>query len=482
MKKIMVIIAVIAILFNTCAIATADTVPPSIVVDGGAVAGGGVAAGVNSESDVAAVIAVLALASQGLNIQVSGNSGSKLDFIKDLLSDYADLIGMTFSELCNLWVSNVRVLANGALEIGQNNSLAIYRFLSYLKNSDLISGGGSDVEYVVINGVRCPVVKPSEFIDLFVDRHGSQYSLLNGSSDIKYVLFWSDDFTNKTQYMVSNVNQFIYKDYDGGRPISGIMNNYQGDSANGLYYRRSANNSDVVFDIPYVPNGRNSILALNGTLNFKSDLPDNDSIIGDTEDVNPSDFEPSSGNVNVINSGLNLSDIANASGMNGIVTIKNYIKALIDALNGVEDQVIKVNNTVTGLLEDLPISNYNPYESASVTQEDPNNISSGTEIINENLYPDAETTQNYLNNMTFDLTGIFPFCIPFDVYNLLAKLDVQPVTPHVHLSFNIPVFNEPLVFDLDFSQWNGVASVVRHMELFAFVIGLALITRHLLRG
>lgn len=74
------------------------------------------------------------------------------------------------------------------------------------------------------------------------------------------------------------------------------------------------------------------------------------------------------------------------------------------------------------------------------------------------------------------LTEVFPFCIPFDVYDLLSCLSADPQTPIFTVRFVIPgIINEE--FTIDLTPFNAVAQIVRTMELLVFAIGLALVTR-----
>lgn len=74
------------------------------------------------------------------------------------------------------------------------------------------------------------------------------------------------------------------------------------------------------------------------------------------------------------------------------------------------------------------------------------------------------------------LTSVFPFCIPFDVYALLSCLEADPQTPIFNVNFVIPgVINQQLTIDL--TPFNSIAQIVRTLELLAFAVGLAMVTR-----
>ena len=95
--------------------------------------------------------------------------------------------------------------------------------------------------------------------------------------------------------------------------------------------------------------------------------------------------------------------------------------------------------------------------------------------------PDTELEPSQLE---VDLTTIFPFCIPFDLIKLLSVLDAEPETPVFDL--NLPslsasgevVSNE---FTVDLSSFNGLMEIVRMGELLVFLIGLAVLTGHVIK-
>lgn len=84
------------------------------------------------------------------------------------------------------------------------------------------------------------------------------------------------------------------------------------------------------------------------------------------------------------------------------------------------------------------------------------------------------------------LGDVFPFCIPFDIYDFLSALAADPVAPSftAELAFPDAVGGSQYVeLDFDTPTWNTLAQILRTMELLAFIVGLALITRSLfLRG
>lgn len=81
----------------------------------------------------------------------------------------------------------------------------------------------------------------------------------------------------------------------------------------------------------------------------------------------------------------------------------------------------------------------------------------------------------------FDLKGLFPFCIPFDIYNMLNALDASPIAPHVQLPFVIQSIGFSYMLDLDFSAFDPVAAIMRQMELICYGLALAWATSKVIK-
>ena len=79
---------------------------------------------------------------------------------------------------------------------------------------------------------------------------------------------------------------------------------------------------------------------------------------------------------------------------------------------------------------------------------------------------------------SLDLTELFPFCIPFDLFDLLSALRADPVAPVFELELDFGITKAPIVVDL--SGWSDLASIVRILEIGLFCIGLALGTKELI--
>lgn len=116
-------------------------------------------------------------------------------------------------------------------------------------------------------------------------------------------------------------------------------------------------------------------------------------------------------------------------------------------------------------------------------------INTQTEALSETAAATAAATEDIadaledesINWRKFDLRGLFPFCIPFDIYNMLQAFDAAPIAPHVQLPFVIESIGFSYTIDLDFSGFDQVAAVMRQMELIVYGIALAWATSKVIK-
>lgn len=82
-----------------------------------------------------------------------------------------------------------------------------------------------------------------------------------------------------------------------------------------------------------------------------------------------------------------------------------------------------------------------------------------------------------------DLEKVFPFCIPWDVYYLLSALSADPVAPAIDFPLNFSNFGlDDYRLSVDFVEYEAFAVALRAIEVLGFCVGLALVTRNLIRG
>lgn len=80
-----------------------------------------------------------------------------------------------------------------------------------------------------------------------------------------------------------------------------------------------------------------------------------------------------------------------------------------------------------------------------------------------------------------ELTGIFPFCIPFDFIALLKTLDAEPRAPCFTFPVVIPALDYREDVKLDLAIFDDVAKVIRLCEKVSFILFLMFVTSKVIR-
>ena len=93
--------------------------------------------------------------------------------------------------------------------------------------------------------------------------------------------------------------------------------------------------------------------------------------------------------------------------------------------------------------------------------------------------PGAPSTD--IGDYQIDLKKFFPFCIPFDLYDFFTCLNADPVAPVIEWVIPLPG-GDTYPLEIDLSAFDGVAQLLRRLQLLLFCVGLAFKTRDLIKG
>ena len=74
----------------------------------------------------------------------------------------------------------------------------------------------------------------------------------------------------------------------------------------------------------------------------------------------------------------------------------------------------------------------------------------------------------------------FPFCLPWDVYNVFANLVAEPEAPVFSIPFKFERLGIDYEFTIDLSEFEDIAKISRFFSSIAFVIFLILASRKLI--
>lgn len=162
-------------------------------------------------------------------------------------------------------------------------------------------------------------------------------------------------------------------------------------------------------------------------------------------------------------------------GNGGYIDVNDYITGVRGAIES-EDGTADVNITDSEGVESTQTMEIDQTTDIPVESE------TTAEMVNQGEVISTATPSTELADYTIDLRNYFPFCIPWDLYDMVTILVADPVAPHVQYPFVIEPLNINYTIDLDFSQFDSVAAVLRTMELLAAGIGLALMTKRLIQG
>lgn len=177
----------------------------------------------------------------------------------------------------------------------------------------------------------------------------------------------------------------------------------------------------------------------------------------------------------------------------GSGTSSNQYVNAYNALNGLD-------NTSVGRISDA----YDSLGIASIAGAAANAAQGIISLTDQNIYPNAQTAADAITNTIPgsltpvspdsgitnesdqglyklpDLRDYFPFCIPFDLVNLLSCFVAEPETPEfvIRVSTGFSSADQSVSLEV----WDNIAGMVRTFELAAFVLALILVTRNLIRG
>lgn len=97
----------------------------------------------------------------------------------------------------------------------------------------------------------------------------------------------------------------------------------------------------------------------------------------------------------------------------------------------------------------------------------------------------GEASKEEAEKYTADWTGLFPFCIPFDLIDMLKAMQSNRVAPVI----DIPVkfhfgnaVNYDHTFTVDFDDYSEFIEIFRVLQIVGFSVGLILITRQIIKG
>ena len=97
----------------------------------------------------------------------------------------------------------------------------------------------------------------------------------------------------------------------------------------------------------------------------------------------------------------------------------------------------------------------------------------------QKILPEPEVPPGFDDMMLPGLKDFFPFCIPFDMYDMMAVLCADPEAPK--FTFATSFLGNVYSVEIDLSAWDTVAATVRYMVVAIYIVALAVATRKFIK-
>ena len=150
--------------------------------------------------------------------------------------------------------------------------------------------------------------------------------------------------------------------------------------------------------------------------------------------------------------------------------IATVLSNVQNAVNSNSTSLSTINTTIAGV-KDLEEAQQAELEAINANTKIIADAITATQEIKAEKKFDIKTPSN--------ITDKFPFSLPFDVYNTFNLLSAEPVAP----KFTIPLKMDGVFeyeIEVDLSEYDWLANIVRWFIFIAFVVGLILITNKLI--
>ena len=175
--------------------------------------------------------------------------------------------------------------------------------------------------------------------------------------------------------------------------------------------------------------------------------------------------------------------------MPGLIRLlPNYFSSIADNLIDVADLTnlmpklkLALNNLPA--LDPDPAVNQQTYQDTvtdTVTDTVPATDPATDPAVDPAIKPNPEANQ-IIKKYSFDLSTVFPFCIPFDLVALLKTLNASPKAPHFEIPINFAALEYEYTFVIDLAFLDTAMEVFRTCVTISFVLGLMYLTPKMIK-
>lgn len=171
-------------------------------------------------------------------------------------------------------------------------------------------------------------------------------------------------------------------------------------------------------------------------------------------------------------------DSLTISAKSGVITFPTDDEDYTDGDGGIIDVGADWGLSYGDIIDDVIPDDFSDSKEGDATIE-----YEGEQEVQEQVDDSAANTvsQNVSDYQVNGLVSVFPFCIPFDLYNFVSCLAADPVAPSFTWRFYVPGICDESI-EIDLSEFDAAAQILRTMELLLFCVGLAFVTRKIIRG
>lgn len=430
--------------------------------------------------DAIIAIIIAALAACGISLTANGGFNSIADYLSELYYEFCTAQGISIEQS----LKGVQYGRNSTGKVLLNNRFVILidTFVLWLKNRlglndnelkilsssqfiTVVDGEGFNVyiplAYVTPTGTR-PSYPSSEYVNVFTLYHGFEvdevYHLQSGyyckfvdtGSSLRLKISINEDMSVLVfdEQMVSGSNYTSYK-YSYSNPRINGNNKFYGGGEIPVFYIDRDNTYDFIYMAQYQYGsnwGETYLFGYYMTANNVAMY-----------------FMPSSDRI---------------SANTGVITAPSENPDYTEGDGAILDIGATWGDTLPDMLDDvIPDQLENEGELEAGIE-----FAGEQEIAEEVEAPGEPSISNDANDYSVPgLESVFPFCIPFDMYNFAVLLAAEPEAPN----FEWRLYIEGVVdytFEIDLSSFDVVAQILRTMELLVFCVALAAKTRDLIRG
>lgn len=473
LKKFIVLLLTCVILSNSVCCCYVQAKEPGIisVVAGAvssAIAGGGSAV-LGELLPVVVVIACMVLVAYGIELYFDSENGKKnTAYMTELVLKFCNDTGTNINEWCKGIVEGTTINTSGVLTLSSNANSKLNEFIGYLENENLI------VDNFKAPGHYLGNTKLSIINDLKFQTHAQNYTWVYDAFSFSDNIYGVYDSVNDVLVMfVQSTSQFTATRYK--KDFSVLRTNNVGtlsSKAPNTRYNVISDFSSYAWNIDAYIDGENNLCVIDDIFfNTTSAVAD---WIANNVDGKVIDDVGSIGNA-LVGAGA----IAGIDAISGAITLD---PAIIDDLAVPQDITIPIPDYIDILSDAIDEAPSVPIEGVDIPiPKVKPKIKAKDEPAPDNPFPDNPIDPEPIAPYMFDLTNIFPFCIPFDLVYLVKTLKATPTAPVIDWRIHVPNVVD-YTLHIDLSNWDSVARVFRTCEDVLFILGLILMSRRLIRG